>query len=127
MPPSAQALLPLESRPTTTRTAYKLIRVRADGSLGPLFINRRQRLPIGEWMPAESHPTKGFALRPGWHCCGRASAPHLNGKREKRQWFKVEIADWKTFDRPEAQGGRWLLARHMRIIEPAEADITQPA
>jgi hypothetical protein len=34
---------------------------RADGSLGPLFINRRQRLVPGVTYEAECHPTKVFA------------------------------------------------------------------
>jgi len=47
--------------------AYKLLKLRKDGSLGPLFINRKQKIPIGKWLTAECHPTKGYALRPGWH------------------------------------------------------------
>jgi hypothetical protein len=31
-------------------------------------------------MNAESHPTKGFALRPFWHCTSTPSAPHLSEK-----------------------------------------------
>lgn len=48
--------------------AYKLFRVRKDGTIGPLFINRPLVVVPGQWMEAESHPTKGFALRPGGHC-----------------------------------------------------------
>lgn len=59
------------------RAAYKLFRRRGDGSLGPLFINKRQRIPLGEWLQAEDHPTKGYAHRPGWHCGVAPSAPHL--------------------------------------------------
>lgn len=38
--------------------AYKLLRVRRDGSLGPLFINKQQKIIVGNWMEAEDHPTK---------------------------------------------------------------------
>ena len=48
--------------------AYKLVRQMKDG-LSPLFINRKSRLPMNEWMQSENHPTKGFAERQGWHCC----------------------------------------------------------
>jgi hypothetical protein len=48
--------------------AYKLVRKRKDGTYGPLFIDARLRMPIGEWMQAECHPRKGFAVRQGWHC-----------------------------------------------------------
>tara|TARA_Y100000310_G_scaffold186813_1_gene186937 strand:- start:430 stop:642 length:213 start_codon:yes stop_codon:yes gene_type:complete len=39
---------------------YKLFRVRKDGTLGSLFINKKERLPIGKWIKAESYPTKGY-------------------------------------------------------------------
>lgn len=95
--------------------AYKLIRKRKDGSLGPLFINRKQVLPIGKWLVAENHPTKGYANRPGWHCCNKPEASHLS--MGGRQWLKVEIKDYYEFKRPKNQGGTWLIAKQMKIIE----------
>jgi len=94
--------------------AYKLLRKRKDGSLGPLFINRRQRIPIGEWLQAEDHPTKGYARRPGWHVAAEPSAPHLSEKG--RVWMEVEIDDYYRFPRPKSQGGEWLIANQMRVI-----------
>lgn len=94
--------------------AYKLVRKMKDGSLAPLFINKKQRLPIGQWLQAESHPTKGFAVRPGWHCTLKKSAPHLSEK--DRVWVEVEIEDYTEFKRPESQGGVWALANRMKII-----------
>ena len=101
--------------------AYKLFRVRKDGSLGSLFINASARLPLGMWMEAKEHPTKGFQFRPGWHCMARPEAPHLsiNGRR----WYEVEIEDYRTEVRCAKQGGKWYLARRMRIVgvaDPAE-------
>lgn len=69
--------------------AYKLFRVRKDGSIGSLFINRRARLPVREWLQAQNVPTKGFKVREGWHCCPRPKAPHLSMK--DRKWFMVEM------------------------------------
>ena len=68
--------------------AYKLVRKLKDGSLAPLFINKKQRLPIGEWMQAEDHPTKVYAVRPGWHCLLKPEASRLSKKG--RMWVKVE-------------------------------------
>ena len=100
-----------------TVLAYKLIRVRnRDQTLGPLFINRRQVIPIGEWLPAESHPTKNFAYRPGWHASHAPDAPHLSTKG--RAWYLVEIADFKELRRPETQGGLWYIAQWLRVISP---------
>lgn len=96
-------------------TAYKLLSVKKDGSIGPLFINRRQRIPIGEWLTAEAHRTPGYKFRPGWHVTLRPVAPHL--KMEGRAWFEVEVSDWEELIRPPSQGGVWLLAQEMKVIK----------
>ena len=72
--------------------AYKLIRKMKDGSLSPLFINKKSRIPIGTWMDAELNPTKGFAVRKGWHCTLKPEAPHLSDKG--RVWVEVEVDDF---------------------------------
>lgn len=96
---------------------YKLFRVRKDGSLGPLFINRRQRLVVGEWYEAEDHPTPGFAFRTGWHICSKPFAPHLSTRG--RRWYAVEFDGWTNkWDRPRSQGGMWWTAQYMRIVRP---------
>lgn len=95
--------------------AYKLFRKMRDGSLSPLFINKKKRLVPGEWLCAESHPTKGFAVRKGWHCTLKPVAPHLSEKG--RVWVQVEIEDFELYNRPESQGGTWVLAQRMKIIQ----------
>ena len=95
--------------------AYKLLRVRKDGTLGPLFINRRQRIPMNRWLKAECNPTKGFAVRPGWHCTNSPRADHLS--MTGRAWYKVEIKGYKPFQRPANQGGVWYIAKHMRVLK----------
>lgn len=97
---------------------YKLFRIRKDGSLGPLFINRRQRVPLGEWLQAESHPTKGFMVREGWHGCHKPIAPHLATDRPDRVWCRVEFGgNISRYKRPESQGGEWLLASKLKVLE----------
>lgn len=108
--------------------AYKLLRKLSDGKLHPLFINKREATPIGVWMEAECYPTKGFAVRQGWHCCFVPIAPHLKTKLangEERVWVECEVEDWKSYDRPESQGGAWILAQRMKInreLTPEEVD-----
>jgi hypothetical protein len=94
--------------------AYKLVRKMNDGQLSPLFINQKSRLPMGEWMDAEFHPRKGFAERQGWHCTLEKNAPHLSERG--RVWVEVEVDDYELYDRPESQGGTWVLAQRMKII-----------
>ncbi len=100
------------------KLAYKLFRVREDGSIGSLFCNRSRRLKVGKWMQAEAHLTKGLAFRPGWHCCSTPNAPHLKTELksgEKRVWLPVEIKKFKEHKRPETQGGLWYTAKWIKI------------
>ena len=94
---------------------YKLFNQRKDGTLGSLFINRKQRIPVGRWLAAGDYPTKGFKHRPGWHVMSTKSAPHL--KEEGRIWAKVEIFEYKECQRPKNQGGLWYIADLMRVLE----------
>jgi hypothetical protein len=98
--------------------AYKLFRVRKNGTIAPLFINRTMTIPVGEWLNAECHPTKGFQVRAGWHVMAQPKAPHLTNKG--RQWFKVEIESFAPFTRPSSQGGLWYLAQKMKVLETCE-------
>lgn len=103
--------------------AFKLVRCRKDGTLGPLFCNAKLRMPIGEWMDAEVHPTKGLAVRPGWHAVPWPHAPHLS--QTARVWVQVELEDWTDHYRPAAQGGLWHTAQRMRVtrvLTSAEVD-----
>ena len=106
------------SNPSTV-TAYKLLRLRRNGSLAPLFINARQIIPLNQWINAEDHPTKGYAHRPGWHAAPAPHAPHLGvgGKTTSdRVWCEVELKGWTSLPRPKAQGGSWYLAEQMKVI-----------
>jgi hypothetical protein len=97
-----------------TITGYKLVRKMKDGSLSPLFINKTSRFPIGVWLEAKSYPTKGFAVRKGFHCTLTPVAPHLS--TNNRVWVEVELQDYEHYDRPESQGGTWVLAQKMKVI-----------
>lgn len=94
--------------------AYKLFRRLKSGEITSLFINKTERLKIGEWLEAQSYPTEGYKLRPFWHCTEKPVAPHLTEKG--RVWLKVEMQDFTEFNRPEYQGGKWFLAKKIRIL-----------
>lgn len=118
---------------------YKLFRVRKDGSLGPLFINARQRLELGVAYVAENHPTQGYAPRPGWHSGLRPQADHLSERG--RVWVECEVPDYEytvrdhgdlfnpsgdmksvpgngfyQWRRPAHQGGTWIISGELRPI-----------
>ena len=99
--------------------AYKLVRKKKDGRLYPLFINKDRPYIQGERRTAEFIPTKGFAHRKGFHCCFRPYAPHLKTELksgEKRVWIECEVEDFTTYDRPESQGGEWILANALTVL-----------
>jgi hypothetical protein len=95
--------------------AYKLFRLRKDGTLGPLFIGATIRVPVGRWVKAKAIRTAGFAYRPGWHACSTPTAPHLS--KRGRVWCRVSIADVREHRRPEAQGGLWYVAGWLKVEE----------
>ena len=72
--------------------AYKLVRQLKNGDITPLFINKTKRIEFNKWIDAECHPTKGFAVRPFWHCTSKPIAPHLSERN--RVWVQVEIKDY---------------------------------
>ncbi len=86
-----------------------------DGSLAPLFIDKKTRYVVGEEYVAKNVPTKGFAERFGIHCCFTKHAPHLSENLksgEVRVWIEVEvIGEYEVYDRPASQGGEWVLAK----------------
>lgn len=99
--------------------AYKLVRKAKDGNLYPLFIDKTRPYVIGEPRAAEYVPTKGFAPRYGFHCCFIPLAPHLKtelASGQKRVWIECEVDDFKTYDRPESQGGKWILANKLTVL-----------
>jgi len=94
--------------------AYKLFRKLKSGELAPLFINKRQRIPLGVWLDAENHQTKGYFVYKGWHCTNKPIAPHLSLR--DRVWVEVEIEDYQEIHRPMNQGGLWFLAQRLQAL-----------
>lgn len=109
-------------------TAYKLMRLGKDGNVYPLFINKKEATRFGKILQAECYPTKGFAVRCGWHCCFTPYAPHLKEKLasgERRVWVEVKVKDWESYDRPASQGNAWILAQNIiavRILQQKEVN-----
>lgn len=98
-----------------TIRAWKLLRLRRDGTLGPLFINRPQVIPLNQWLQAEDHPTPGYQHRPGWHAAPHRFAPHLSPRG--RVWCRVELRGWVRIKRPKSQGSAGYLAKNMWVMK----------
>jgi hypothetical protein len=99
-------------------TAYKLFR-QANDKLYPLFVNRNQEVPVGEWLRAEAGELTDqgkvksslgpLAYRPGWHAGDLPMATHIGGKSgpvkapnyrpSDQVWAEVEFpedVDWQA-------------------------------
>jgi len=108
--------------------AYKLCRLKKNGAITPLHINRTQELPLDEWLEAEHHPTKGFSPRQGFHCAPQPRVPHMldDVSFEQRVWVECEIEDFVQYKVPKSQGGMWYLAqriRHINILTPKQVEM----
>lgn len=86
---------------TGKKFGYKLFEMDRYGNLYPLFIDKKERIPVGEWLHAKFVPTKGFSPRGGWHLGADVpDAPWLRaadgtyksqrGKTFKRVWGLCE-------------------------------------
>ena len=50
-----------------TNKGFKCFEMDPDGNLYSLFIDKNTVMPVGEWIEAGMHETKGFGFRPGLH------------------------------------------------------------
>lgn len=108
-------------------SGWKVFKRRKDGSVGPLFIDTRLRVPVGRWLRAEPHRTPGYAFRPGWHATIKPYAPHLRTSGPDRVWCRVSLRGVRRYERPESQGGTWLLAAWLRLDEvDANPNVSMP-
>lgn len=97
--------------------AYKLFKLK-DGKLFSLFINNKTEIITNTWLQSDCFPTKGFAVRQGWHCCYLPIAPHLKtelANGEKRVWVECMVEGVVEYFRPESQGGVWVLADQLMV------------
>ena len=70
--------------------AYKLLRIKKDGKLYPLFVDTENPTPIGEWIDARCGELKNnskvksklgdLCFRPGWHLSSLPYASHIGKK-----------------------------------------------
>jgi hypothetical protein len=119
-------------------TTYKLLRLRKNGTLGPLFIEASRVLELGVVQQANCTPTKGYAIRPGFHSTWKPEAPHLDMKgrvwvectvpgeqytKEQHQdlfdtrngMSKLPSNGWYLWPRPANQGGIWIISDQLRL------------
>jgi hypothetical protein len=94
-----------------------MFRVRADGSLGPLFVEVGRVLERERWLLASfTERPAALKFRPGWHVILRSEPPPHLALSAQRTWRPIR---WRGLiekvKRPDYQGGVWVTAREIRI------------
>lgn len=97
-------------------TGIKFFRKRANGTYGPLFVDRKRVLPVGVWLKASMNLVPpGLAKRPGWHM-SLGYPRHLTTRG--RVVCQVEVKGVLGYhQRPVSQGGTWVTSKWLRIIK----------
>ena len=87
------------------KDGFKLFEQDHKGNLYALFIDKKTVMPVGKWLKAENHPTKGFGPRPGYHIGeGIPSAPWLMSfdgtykSQRSKYWKRVWAEVWYVAD-----------------------------
>ena len=98
----------LDMVPKKTVKAYKLF-VKKGGSLFPLFVKAKEKIPVGVWVEADvGHLTPDgkvkskigkLAFRPGWHSGNMPIATHIGGKSDN----KLKAPDYRPDDQVWAE------------------------
>ena len=98
--------------------AYKIFKVRKDGSLGSLYCDTKAKYYLDKWYRSSPYYHPKLKFRPGFHATLKPYAPHIKIKKN-RAWYKIDVEDYTFFDRPACQGGKWLVCKKMKILEEA--------
>lgn len=98
----------------TKFTAYKLFRKRADGTLGPLCVNRGLVIPKGVWLRCEFDcDPRNASYRPGWHARPRPFSDHVQ-TLPNRVWCLVYLDDAEKVFKSKYEW--WHVAKWMKVI-----------
>lgn len=95
---------------------YKLVRLRKDGTIGPLFFDATLRIPFGKWMWFKPLQKKRFCFRPGWHVLRERRAPHLS--KRGRIWIKVEMKHYRRMEGSFVPKREiWFIAKRIKVVK----------
>jgi len=113
----------------------KILNLRADGTMSPLFHETNRRFKEGVWEPFTAtlkHPTKqgrssaNLAFRPAFY--GGPKTPQLKMGYSSNQYrVKRDVAfrNWTKIKRPKNQGGGWYMAAEMMILPRRLGDLAE--
>lgn len=79
-----------------TNKGFKCFEMDTQGNLYALFIDKNTIMPIGEWIKAEIHPTKGYSFRPGLHIGEIPDCPWIKAyDGSDNGYYKGRRKGWK--------------------------------
>ena len=88
----------MEEKEMKINKGFKCFEMDTNGNLYALFIDKNTAMPVGEWINAGVHETKGFSFRPGFHIGEVPDCPWLKAydgsdigyyKGRRKGWKRV--------------------------------------
>ena len=97
---------------------YKVMRVKSDGMLYSINVNRRKPYNIDEWVTAEYILTKHYHDKKGFYGFEKPDVTKYKYKLqrgERRVWVECEVSDYEiVYYAPDQVN--WVIAQKMKII-----------
>lgn len=79
-----------------TNKGFKCFEMDTNGNLYALFIDKNTIMPVGEWIKAGIHETKGFSCRPGLHIGEIPDCPWIKAyDGSNTGYYKGRRKGWK--------------------------------
>ena len=104
--------------------AYKMVRIRKDATLGPMFVGCEEVFPVGSWITAHTNYKRKLdkvysklgwlKFRPGFHFAELPYAPHIGIKdkdgvikwmHDDTVWVECEVSDEIDYTLEARQNG----------------------
>lgn len=97
---------------------YKVMRIKSDGMLYSVNVNRNKPYNIDEWVNAEYILTKHYHDRKGFYGFEKPDSKKYKDKLhrgDRRIWVECEVADYEIVYNAHDQVN-WVIAQKMKII-----------
>ena len=107
---------------------YKIMRVKTDGMLYPIGVNRYRSYNVGEWYDAEHIESRKYKTKKGFYGFEKPSSKRYKEslrRGEKRVWVECETEDCELYYHP-MDGETWMIAQRMKILRAlSERDVNK--
>ena len=97
---------------------YKIMRVRSDGMLYSIGVNRNKPYDIDEWYTAEHIVSRKYKTKKGFYGFEKPDNERYKTtlqRGDRRIWVECEVEDYEFYHHV-MDGATWVIAQRMRMI-----------